>query len=155
MLGFVIVSLVACIVISMTCLIAYEIMRFWRYLPTFTFRPHLRVLVILGPIFLTHMISIWLYAVTYLLVENLTSVGKVVGLGHSIGFNVQSLMDCLYFSAVIYTSLGFGDLVPTEHMRMLSAAEVLNGLILITWTASFTYLAMEKFWTLPHGRNKT
>ncbi len=111
----------------------------------------MRALVILGPIFLIHIAGIWIYALTYLLVENWTTVGTVTGQNHAIGLNIESFMDCLYFSAVIYTSLGFGDLTPTEHMRMLAGAEVLNGLVLIAWTASFTYLAMEKFWTLPHS----
>ena len=48
-----------------------------------------------------------------------------------------------------YTSLGLGDLVPTHDMRMLVGAEVLNGLVMIGWTISFTYLTMEKFWQQP------
>ena len=31
-------------------------------------------------------------------------------------------------------------------LRILVGTESLNGLILITWSASFTYLSMEKFW---------
>ncbi len=33
--------------------------------------------------------------------------------------------------------------------RMLSAAEGLAGLALITWSASFTFLAMKRFWPHP------
>ena len=57
-----------------------------------------------------------------------------------------SLVDYAYYSTVAYTTLGLGDLVPTGGLRILTGIESLNGFILITWTASFTYLAMEKFW---------
>jgi hypothetical protein len=63
-----------------------------------------------------------------------------------------SFIDWLYFSSSTYTSLGFGDIVPVQDLRMLSSAEVLNGLVMIGWTISFTYLTMEKFWTMPKRR---
>ena len=57
-----------------------------------------------------------------------------------------SLINCLYFSAETYTSLGFGDLTPVGPVRLLAGVEALNGLLLIGWSASFLYLAMERFW---------
>ncbi|MEO5607197.1 MAG: ion channel, partial [Polaromonas sp.] len=50
------------------------------------------------------------------------------------------------FSAETYSSLGFGDLIPTGPIRMLAGIEALNGLLLIGWSASFVYIAMERFW---------
>ena len=150
---FFIVSLITITIIAICCLISYEIMRAtWKVLPKLELIPHFRVLVIIAPIFLTHIIDIWIYAITYFTVENFTAVGAVQGVAHTVGLTKESFLDCLYFSASTYTSLGFGDLIPTHHMRMLAAAEVLNGLVLIAWTASFTYLAMEKFWPLHHGK---
>ena len=58
-----------------------------------------------------------------------------------------SLANCMYFSAETYTSLGFGDLTPVGPVRLLAGVEALNGLLLIGWSASFTYLAMERFWS--------
>jgi len=52
----------------------------------------------------------------------------------------------LYFSAETYTSLGYGDVVPTGPLRTLAGVEALNGLLLIGWSASFTYVAMQRFW---------
>ena len=75
--------------------------------------------------------------------ENYTSLGRIVGQDRTYGVNVESFFDCLYFSAATYTSLGLGDLVPTHDMRMLVGAEVLNGLVMIGWTISFTYLTMK------------
>lgn len=90
-----------------------------------------------------------MYSVAYFLIENYTSLGKIVGSERVYGVNVDSFFDCLYFSAATYTSLGLGDLIPTHHMRMLVGAEVLNGLVMIGWTVSFTFLTMEKFWSSP------
>jgi len=52
----------------------------------------------------------------------------------------------MYFSAETYTSLGFGDMTPIGPIRLIAAVEALNGLLLIGWSASFTYISMEKFW---------
>jgi hypothetical protein len=54
--------------------------------------------------------------------------------------------DYLYHSAVSYTSLGLGDVFPTGHLRLLTGVEALTGLLMITWSASFTYLEMTKTW---------
>ncbi|MBU6234248.1 MAG: two pore domain potassium channel family protein [Alphaproteobacteria bacterium] len=152
MTAFIVVSMTAAITVGICCLIAYEIMRIiWEKLPKLTMQPRLRVPLLIGPIFLSHILSIWLYSLVYFGIENFTKIGAIVGQGKSVGLSYDTFLDCLYFSATTYTSLGFGDLTPTENIRMLAAAEVLNGLVLIAWTASFTYLAMEKFWPLPHG----
>lgn len=60
----------------------------------------------------------------------------------------------LYFSASTYASLGLGDIAPLGDFRMLAVVEVLNGLVLIGWTISFTYLAMETFWSSPKTHSK-
>ncbi len=142
------------LVIAITSLITYEILRIvWNYLPGMVITPRLRVLLIIIPIFSAHIISIWIYALTYFLVENLTSFGTLTGTVESAAFSYKSFADRLYFSASTYTSLGIGDIMPSSDLRMLASAEVLNGLVMIGRTISFTYLAMEKFWMLPHKHN--
>lgn len=56
------------------------------------------------------------------------------------------LLDYLHFSAVMYTSLGVGDIVPTGHLRFLARVEALNGLLLITWSAFFLFVRMNRQW---------
>ena len=51
-----------------------------------------------------------------------------------------------YYSASAYTSLG-GGTPPTIELQIFTAVEALTGLILITWTASFLFLMMQRFWT--------
>ncbi len=148
--NFVSVSFISALVIFITWVSTYEILgKVWNILPRLTITPRLRVMLIGVPVFSVHIVGIWLYGVAYFLVENFTSLGKIVGQSRVYGVNYESFFDCLYFSAATYTSLGLGDLVPTHDMRMLVGAEVLNGLVMIGWTISFTYLTMEKFWQSP------
>jgi hypothetical protein len=47
---------------------------------------------------------------------------------------------------MVYTTVGFGDLIPSGPIKMITCAEALAGLALITWSASFTYLQMQRLW---------
>ncbi|EEB77646.1 hypothetical protein GPB2148_582 [marine gamma proteobacterium HTCC2148] len=55
-------------------------------------------------------------------------------------------MDCVYFSFTTYTTLGMGDIEPIGDLRYLTGLESLTGLVLITWSASFLYLEMTRYW---------
>jgi len=153
--SFLIMSFISILVIAITSLITYEILGFvWNTLPHLSFTPRLRVLLIIIPIFTSHIIAVWLYALVYFLVENYTSLGHLTGNISGSSMTYSSFMERLYFSASTYTSLGFGDIVPNKDLRMLASAEVLNGLVMIGWTISFTYLSMEKFWLGPRHNHK-
>lgn len=103
-------------------------------------RPRRRVLCIVFVALLAHLGEIVVYAFAYgLSVESL-------GLGDFGGLAVTSPLDYLYFSIVTYTSLGLGDVFPSGHLRFLTGVEALNGLLLITWSGSFIYLAMGRLW---------
>ena len=52
----------------------------------------------------------------------------------------------MYFSASIYTTLGLGDFVPSGSIRFLVGMQALVGFTLISWSAAFTFLEMERFW---------
>ncbi|MFO1242726.1 MAG: ion channel [Rickettsiales bacterium] len=139
--------------IALTSLLTYEILGFvWNMLPRLTIQRRLRVLVIIIPIFAAHIIGIWLYAGVYFIIENFTSYGHLTGNIMSIALTYESFIERLYFSASTYASLGLGDIAPENNLRMLAAAEVLNGLVMIGWTVSFTYLTMERFWSEPRSR---
>jgi len=66
--------------------------------------------------------------------------------GHLEGNFTGSLMDCVYFSFTTFTTLGFGDITPLGDLRYLVGIESLTGLVLITWTASFLFFEMQRFW---------
>ena len=155
LVNFIAVSFISALVIFITWILTYEILgKVWGALPKLTIAPRLRVMLIGVPVFTVHIVGIWIYGLAYFIVENYTSFGKIIGQSRVYGVNMESFFDCLYFSAATYTSLGLGDLVPTHDMRMLVGAEVLNGLVIIGWTISFTYLTMEKFWQQPEQRGR-
>lgn len=136
------IAIFACIVlISISTVIHYEILRHLNAaLPTLGIPNRTKLLVVIFSAFIAHALEIGVYGLSiYALVEYLKA-GSLIG---PAGF---SLINCLYFSAETYTSLGFGDLTPTGPVRLLAGVEALNGLLLIGWSASYTYIAMERFW---------
>ncbi|MGH1570418.1 potassium channel family protein [Methylobacterium sp. P31] len=134
------------ILVVSTILVLYETLRLTsEHLSELPIPPRMRILAVVLMTFIGHTVAVWIYAGAYwILVLRL-------GVGAFAGAPVTSFEDCLYFSVVAYTSLGFGDHFPTSHTRLLAGVEALNGLLLIGWSASFTYLAMERYWPL-HGK---
>jgi Ion channel len=82
-------------------------------------------------------IEIVLYAGVFFLMERYLDLGTLEG---------QLEGGALDFSITTYTTLGVGDVAPTGLIRVIAGVESLNGLVLIGWSASFTYLSMEKLW---------
>lgn len=68
------------------------------------------------------------------------------GYGAIVGSQSPDLAECTYFSFSNYSSLGYGDLVPSGPLRFMAGMEALTGLVLIGWTASFMYLQMRRIW---------
>jgi Ion channel len=107
-------------------------------------RLHLRIrrrrilLLILGLLTL-HVAEIWLFGIGYFLLLSEPGISQIHG-------SVGGLLDLVYFSAVVYTTLGLGDLVPAGAIRFMTGMEALTGFVLTTWSASFTFLEMQKFW---------
>ena len=94
------------------------------------------ILAIIG----LHIIEIWVFAATYHFLLLWPEAGRISGaIGHS-------FLDHAYFSATVFTTVGFGDLSPSGPIRFLAGTEGLAGLVLIGWSASFTYLEMERLW---------
>ena len=56
----------------------------------------------------------------------------------------NTLLDCTYFSFTNYSALGVSDVEPIGHIRFLVGLEALIGFVLITWTASFILVEMQK-----------
>lgn len=137
-----IVALTCLLLIALTTLIHYETLRVLNTrLVALPIPNRSKLLVVIFAAFAAHIVEIALYGSTlYLLVEYM-GVGTLHGASH------VSLTSCLYFSVETYTTLGFGDLTPSGPIRLLAGVESLNGLLLIGWTATSTYVAMEQFWT--------
>lgn len=63
---------------------------------------------------------------------------------------IAAIFAHVYFSFTTYTSLGYGDIVPVGPARFIAGLESLMGLVLIAWTASFTYFEMTLYWEDTH-----
>lgn len=142
-------SMVASVVLVVTTiLILYETLRLTsNHLSELPLPPRARIIVVVLAAFVGHTGAVWTYALAYWILAVHLQIKSFSGLP------VEDFLDCLYFSIVAYTSLGFGDHVPLSHARLIAGVEALNGLLLIGWSASFTYLAMERYWPL-HERRK-
>lgn len=90
----------------------------------------------------------WLHAIVFFLVTD------DLGIGIFGGTLEYRFADYLYFSTATYTSLGYGDIYPLGGLRLMARIETIVGLMMIAWSASFTYLTMEKFWGLHGPRHK-
>lgn len=100
----------------------------------------IHILFAMFAVTLLHIISILIYAGIYYIMIN------EWGIGHLEGMDVTTFEDYAYYSITVYTSLGFGDVLPVGGLRFFSGLETLNGLALMAWSASYSYLLMSKYW---------
>lgn len=97
---------------------------------------HFYILMI--ALFAVHVVDIALYAAGYYLASDVLALGALEG------DRAGGVMGHFYASAVIYTTLGFGDVLPSDHLRCMTAVEALNGLLFIAWSASFMFASMGR-----------
>lgn len=96
-------------------------------------------LSVLG-LLVVHIAEAMLFALAYMGLASTGDFGALTGMEH------RNFAEYCYYSLVAYTSLGFGDILPTGDLRLLTALETLTGLTLIAWSASFLYLQMSLEW---------
>lgn len=114
--------------------------RFNNGLPRLSLPPRARVLVLIVGLMVVHTTEIWIFGV------GLFEVAQWPGFGRVAGVNELHLLDAVYLSTVTYTTVGYGDLTPQGPLRLLLGIESLSGFLLVTWSASFTYLEMQRDW---------
>jgi len=128
-------------IVGLAVMLHYEFLyRLTTYIPRMHIKHRFRI--VLGVVFalVAHALEVWIFAFAYYFMI------KTEGWGHFEGNFDGSLMDCAYFSFTTFTTLGFGDIAPRGDLRFLTGIESLTGLVLITWTASFLYLEMQRYW---------
>jgi hypothetical protein len=134
------VGLVA-LLVGASSFIHYEVLRLCNeHLARLNWFPgRAKVLLAISAAFCSHLAQIALFAAAYWLLDD-TALGGLRGPTHA------TAATFLYFSAETYTSLGFGDIYPVGEIRLAVGIEALTGLLMISWTASFTYLEMCRHW---------
>lgn len=134
--------LITLVVLSLCVLIHYELLiAITHRVARFEFSH--RIAIVFGAIraMLSHIIQVWVYAIGYWL---LLDFGE--GYGSIKGEPITGFLDWVYFSFVVYSTLGFGDMVPTGWVRFMVGTESITGLVMIAWTASFLFLELQKQW---------
>lgn len=104
--------------------------------------PRVGILSVIFGLLAVHLIEITIFAIAGVVLIRWrgSSVGGLTG-----DFT-GSALDLFYFSAAVYTTVGFGDITPVGPMRILVGVEALTGLVMVTWSASFTFLVMQRYW---------
>ncbi|MBB5212048.1 ion channel [Microbulbifer hydrolyticus] len=139
LLAFVINSLL----VALAVVIHHEALNFLFFLGRrLSVRRNVSVLIGVFGALVAHVVEIWMFALGYMYMYHSPHFGTLEG-----NFT-GSLLDSAYFSFTTYTSLGLGDIEPFGALRFTVGLEALTGLVLITWTASFLFLKMQRFWKL-------
>ena len=98
-----------------------------------------RVVVAIFGLLSVHIAEIWIFALAYTALLLLPAAGTAHGAD-------GGLLDFVYISAMTFSTVGAADAYLTGPVRFLAGTEALTGLVLITWSASFTFLEMQRFW---------
>jgi hypothetical protein len=80
-----------------------------------------------GWIILLHVIEITAWAIGYALLGGM-----------------PDLPSALYFSAVTYTTTGYGDLVLPQRWRLVGAVEALTGILMCGWSTGFFFAVLSR-----------
>jgi len=135
------VFLINSLVIALAVIVHYEFLyRLTLRIPTMAIKHRYRIVFGVFGALVAHIVEVWIFAIAYYFMHQSDGWGELTG-----DFN-GSLMDCGYFSFTVFSTVGFGDIVPIGHLRFLTGIESLTGLVLITWSASFLYFEMQKNW---------
>lgn len=134
-------TLINMVVVTLVVLIHYEFLWYLsKILPKLRVSAKYRILVgVLGSL-VAHSIEIWIFGIVFFFMHHNLDYGQFDG-----AFS-GTLLDCVYFSFTTYSTLGFGDITPSGDIRFLTGIVSLTGLVLITWTASFLFLEMQRYW---------
>ena len=137
----ILVFIVNLLVIGLAVAVHYEsLRRITQLLPALKLAHRQRIVLGVFLALTAHAAEVWIFAGSFYLMHHAEAWGHLSG-----NFD-GSLLDCVYFSFTTYTTLGTGDIEPHGDLRFLTGLESLTGLVLITWTASYLYLEMTRYW---------
>lgn len=126
---------------SLSVVVHFEALSLLNRLVTKLRSPRGSLVIVMCGLLLAHVVEIWLYGAAYGVLVYTGSMGTLLQAN-----GANDILEPVYFSAMVYTTVGFGDIVPTGPLRLLVGTEALVGLSLITWSASFTFIHMQRLW---------
>lgn len=102
--------------------------------------PRRLLYILITGIFIAHGLTIIFYSLVY------WSLVHILGFEELSGLVNDHYLSYLYYSATTYSSLGVGDIFSSGRLRFITGLEAINGLILITWSATIAYFSIQKMW---------
>jgi hypothetical protein len=91
-----------------------------------------RLILIAGWIILLHLVEIVFWALLYAWKDA-----------------IPDLASSFYFSAVTYTTTGYGDLVLPKAWRLVGGVEALTGILLCGWSTGFFFAVVSRMYSAP------
>lgn len=86
-----------------------------------------RIVVVMLVWRFTHILDILVFAVAYALMLQQSEFG-----------------DILFSGSIVYTTLGFGDLIPIGLIRIITGGEPLVGFSLVAWSISSAFVEIHE-----------
>ena len=83
-----------------------------------------------------HTVEIWIWAAVYYMTGA-----------------VNSMSDGVYFSAITFSTLGYGDALIHVEWRMLAGMEGLSGFVLIGWSTAYLVAASTRIGPFEAGKH--
>ncbi|WP_343221946.1 potassium channel family protein [Pseudoalteromonas sp. MMG024] len=96
-----------------------------------------RIFKVMLCLIFAHIVEICLFAFAYKLMLSDPKFGSLAGI------DVNSITDYLYYSSIVFTTLGFGDIVPKGLIRLFTSIESLTGISLVAWSMSVAFLEIQ------------
>ena len=100
-----------------------------------------RIIALILALLALHIVEVWIFGIAYYVLLQFD------GFGALLGETTMGFFDCIYYSAAVYTTVGFGDIYPVGPIRTMTGTEAITGLTMITWSASYTFVEMLKTWS--------
>ena len=141
-----IVGVISMLSIGTCVLVHYEGLRLLSdHLPKLKHHHRRRIILLILSLLFLHSIEIWIFGFSYYGLLQYDQFGDLLGQP------AERLVDIVYYSAAVYTTVGFGDIHPVGPIRTMTGMEAVTGLTLITWSASYTFLEMLETWKKNGG----
>ena len=96
--------------------------------------PAWHLIRVAGWLIVLHFFHIFLWAIYYLLHQAM-----------------PDLSTAMYFSSVTYTTVGYGDLLLPNDMRLVGGVEALTGILMCGWSAGFFFAVVNRMYQGRQG----
>jgi hypothetical protein len=148
-MDFVFTLALSIVIVVLTILVNYEVLNIvWKHIPKIEKSPRKCIVYIMLAILAGHTFAVWIYGFGYLMIAEIFYKEALIEQGFD-GF-----IQYLFASAQIYSSFGGAELFSLGTMRFLASIEALNGIVMVAWTFSLTYVVIDKTWQLPRQQKK-